>query len=67
MAGWVYDYCGETGIVPKGEVVESVLCPTCGEPVLPWPECLSHCHRITKGRGRGGRRGGGASRHGLAT
>lgn len=34
MVRWVCDYCGETGVVPTGEAVESVLCTTCGELVL---------------------------------
>jgi hypothetical protein len=36
MARWVCDYCGETGRLPEGETVDSVPCPTCGEPVLPY-------------------------------
>lgn len=38
MQGWICDYCGERGEVPDGELVEHVQCPTCGEPVLPWPD-----------------------------
>jgi hypothetical protein len=31
---WVCDYCGERGRVPDGESVDTILCSTCGEPVL---------------------------------
>ncbi len=37
MATWTCDHCGETGQIPPGELVESVQCSTCGEPVLPDP------------------------------
>ena len=35
MERWVCDYCGQTGTVPDGEVVDHVQCPDCGEPVIP--------------------------------
>jgi hypothetical protein len=33
MIRWVCDYCGDRG-TSKEDMVESVLGPTCGEPVL---------------------------------
>lgn len=30
---WVCDYCGTRGATRPGVPSESVLCPTCGEPV----------------------------------
>jgi rubrerythrin len=36
MARWVCDHCGEMGRLPEGETAESVQCPICGEPVLPY-------------------------------
>ena len=35
MATWVCDYCGQTGTTAAGETTDQVLCPTCGEPVMP--------------------------------
>jgi hypothetical protein len=35
MARWVCDFCGDEGEVPEGQTSDHVLCPGCGEPVLP--------------------------------
>ena len=35
MAGWVCDYCGTTGQTRPDETTDHVLCPVCGEPVVP--------------------------------
>lgn len=29
------DYCGHEGDVPRGQMVEEIQCPMCGEPVTP--------------------------------
>ncbi|HET7068023.1 MAG TPA: MOSC N-terminal beta barrel domain-containing protein [Nocardioides sp.] len=34
MGRWTCDRCGATGEVPPGESADTVLCDTCGEPVL---------------------------------
>lgn len=35
MAKWLCDCCGQTGMTSAGETTDQVLCPDCGEPVLP--------------------------------
>ncbi len=32
---WICDSCGQTGATRPGITTDEVLCPTCGEPVLP--------------------------------
>jgi hypothetical protein len=32
---WVCDTCGATGDVPPDDVVDTLNCTVCGEPVLP--------------------------------
>jgi len=34
MTRWECDYCGSEGSARDGEVVESLSCPNCGEPVM---------------------------------
>ena len=33
--GWACGFCGDFGRLPPGETVDTYLCPTCGEMVLP--------------------------------
>lgn len=33
MTDWVCDYCGTEGSAPTDELLESVQCHVCGEPV----------------------------------
>jgi hypothetical protein len=35
MAEWVCDYFGTTGRTQPGATTDHVLCPVCGEPVVP--------------------------------
>ena len=32
---WVCEYCGQQGVLPADETVDTVQCPDCGEPVVP--------------------------------
>jgi uncharacterized Zn finger protein (UPF0148 family) len=32
---WICDSCGQTGVTRFEATTDEVLCPTCGEPVVP--------------------------------
>ncbi len=34
MKHWTCEYCATQGTTPDHEMVESVQCPSCGEPVV---------------------------------